>query len=105
MRYETLYIVHPRYEGPALEEVVAGVAAAAEAAGLTVEGHQPLGRRTLAYPIRKNHERIQEGHYVAITFKVPVEKGRPDRRGVARFEADLKVRDPIVRHLTVRQEE
>lgn len=97
MRYETLYLVHPSHEGPALEEVVAAVAAAAETAGVEVTGHTPLGRRRLAYPIAG----VEEGSYVAITYQT--KPGAP-AGAVERFERDLRLREPVLRHMTVRLE-
>lgn len=97
MRYETLYLVHPRHEGPTLDEVVAAVGTAAQAAGVEVTGQTPLGRRRLAFPIGG----AEEGTYIALTFQTTAEgaKGAVDR-----FEHDLRLREPILRHMTIRLE-
>lgn len=99
MKYETLYLVHPRHEGPGLEEVVQAVGTVAVTAGAEVESHQALGKRRLAFAIKGS----EEGQYVALTFRLPPKS--PAREIIGRLEGDLRHREPILRFLTVRLED
>ena len=91
--YESTFICSPELPAEKLEEIV-------EKAKKTITGHggkvavvQQLGRKRLAYPIKK----FKEGNYVYLELN-----GTGDM--VAALENFYRVNDPVIRYLTVKVE-
>ncbi len=92
--YELVFIVHPQVEGDALTALLDNVRNLVERSGGRVVRVEPWGMRRLAYPIRKQWE----GQYVLMRLEL-------EARGVAALEHDLRLLEPVMRHLIVRLEE
>jgi small subunit ribosomal protein S6 len=88
--YELIFIVHPELEGDALTAVTERVTGLVERNGGKVTQIEPWGPRRLAYPIRKQWE----GQYVLLRLEL-------ESRGVAGLERDLRLVEPVLRHLIV----
>jgi len=89
--YELIFIVHPELEGDDLTAVTQRVTDLIERNGGKVTQVEPWGARRLAYPIRKQWE----GQYVLIRLEL-------ESRGMSGLERDLRLVEPILRHLIVR---
>lgn len=92
--YELVFIVHPQVEGDALTALLDNVKSLVERSGGRVVHVEPWGMRRLAYPIRKQWE----GQYVLMRLEL-------EARGVAVLERNLRLLEPVMRHLLVRLEE
>lgn len=66
--YEAVLIVDPRLEEPAIKQAISKIRSAIESAG-EVKDLDEWGRRRFAYEI----DHLNEGHYVAFSFKAEPE--------------------------------
>ena len=92
-QYEVMYVLLPDLEE---EKVKANVARYQEVVtnfGGEVTNLQEMGKRRLAYEIKK----FREGYYVLMNFKA-----NPD--AVAEAERLMKINDDVIRYLFVREE-
>ena len=92
--YEVMYIVRPDLAEEETERVISTVESGATAAGLTVKNVERMGKRRLAYKVRK----FQDGLYVLLT--VAGQGG-----AVAELERRLRVAEPVIKYITVRVDE
>ena len=92
--YEVMYIVRPDLAEEETERVISTVESGATAAGLTVKNVERMGKRRLAYKVRK----FQDGLYVLLTVEG---KGG----AVAELERRLRVAEPVIKYITVRVDE
>ena len=92
--YEVMYIVRPDLAEEETERVISTVESGATAAGLTVKNVERMGKRRLAYNVRK----FQDGLYVLLTVEG---KGG----AVAELERRLRVAEPVIKYITVRVDE
>ena len=90
--YEILLMLDPELPEERQDEIIARVRELIENAGGTWVGHDPWGRRKLAYEI--GHK--GEGVYHLLLFTVA-----PDT--LAEVSRVLKITDGVVRHLAVRR--
>ncbi|MBO8165100.1 MAG: 30S ribosomal protein S6 [Brevibacillus sp.] len=93
-QYEVMYVLRPDLEE---EKVKANVARYSEVVtnyGGEVTNLQELGKRRLAYEIKK----YRDGYYVLMNFKA-----NPD--AVAEAERLMKINDDVIRFLFVREDE
>ena len=93
-QYELIYIVAPVATDAEVEELHGEIKGHIETLGGSVESTEVWGRRKLAYPIG----RYGEGIYVAQLINGPGGM-------VGEVERRLRVRDQVLRHLTVRVDE
>ena len=93
MSYECTFICSPELDSAKLDDVVSKVSKIIETAGGTIKNLQQLGKKKLAYNIKK----FREGIYVYVEF---------DAQGsvVLSLENFFKVNDSIIRFLTVKIE-
>jgi small subunit ribosomal protein S6 len=92
--YELMFIVRPDMTDEDLEKLVSTLGTAVTSANGTVKSVEKMGKRRLAYTVRKFHE----GVYVLLT----VEGGG----GVMHeLERRLRVTEPVIKFLTVRIDE
>ncbi len=92
--YDTTFIVQPEISEEAREALIekfGGILAQAGAVPLEVDD---MGKRKLAYDIRK----FQKGHYLALFF---LDKGN----AVGELERSLRLEESVLRFLTVRKED
>jgi small subunit ribosomal protein S6 len=92
--YEVMYIVRPDLPEEETERVISSVESGATAAGLTVKNVERMGKRRLAYKVRK----FQDGLYVLLTVE-------GSGGGVAELERRLRVAEPVIKYITVRIDE
>ena len=92
--YEVMYIVRPDLAEEETERVISTVESGATAAGLTVKNVERMGKRRLAYKVRK----FQDGIYVLLTVEGP-------GSAVAELERRLRVAEPVIKYITVRVDE
>ncbi|MDA5109453.1 MULTISPECIES: 30S ribosomal protein S6 [Brevibacillus] len=92
-QYEVMYVLRPDLEE---EKVKANVARYQEVVtnfGGEVTNLQEMGKRRLAYEIKK----FREGYYVLMNFKA-------NSDAVAEAERLMKINDDVIRYLFVREE-
>lgn len=89
--YEVMYIVRPDVEEADLDKLIEGFNGVVTTGGGEVTGLEKMGRRRLAYLVRK----FQDGIYVLMFIKA-------DGPLVAELERRLRVTEPVIKFLTVR---
>ena len=92
--YELMFIVRPDMAEEDLDKLIGTLEAAVPASGGTVKGVDKMGKRRLAYTVRKFHE----GMYVLMT----IEGGGAT---VHELERRLRVTEPVIKFITVRTDE
>ena len=92
--YEVMYIVRPDLAEEETERVISTVESGATAAGLTVKNVERMGKRRLAYKVRK----FQDGLYVLLTVEGA-------GGAVAELERRLRVAESVIKYITVRVDE
>lgn len=92
--YEVMYIVDPETPAEKLTKLNEAVGSLIEKEGGTVVRMDDGGRRTLAYPIKKN----TEGLYILFEIEGSGQE-------IAELERRMRVNDMILRYITVRVDE
>jgi small subunit ribosomal protein S6 len=92
--YEVMFIVRPDVTEEDLDKLVAMLQNHATGAGATVKNAEKMGRRRLAYDVKK----FQEGQYVLFTLAA-------DGKAVHELERRLRVTEPVIKFITVRTDE
>lgn len=92
--YEVMFIVRPDIEDADLDKLIAGFEQTVTNGGGTVRSTEKLGRRKLAYLVRK----FNDGNYVLLTIDA-------DGKLVAELERRLRVSEPVIKFITVRMDE
>lgn len=92
--YEVMFIVRPDLVEEDTDKLIAGFATTVTNGGGMVKTTEKMGRRKLAYTVRK----FNDGNYVLLTVEAegPV---------VAELERRLRVTEPVIKFLTVRIDE
>jgi small subunit ribosomal protein S6 len=90
IKYESTFICSPELPTEKLDEIVEKVKKIVETSGGNIVVTQQLGRKRLAYPIRK----FREGNYVYMELTGPGAM-------VSALETFYKVNDAVIRYLTV----
>jgi small subunit ribosomal protein S6 len=92
--YEVMFIVRPDIADEELDKLIAGFEHTVTNGGGTVRSTEKMGRRKLAYLVRK----FSEGQYVLMTIDA-------DGPLVAELERRLRVTEPVIKFITVRMDE
>ncbi len=92
--YEVMYIVRPDVEEADLDKLIEGFTAVVTNGGGEVSQTEKLGRRRLAYVVRK----FQDGQYVLMHISA-------DGPLVAELERRLRVTEQVIKFITVRTDE
>jgi small subunit ribosomal protein S6 len=92
--YEVMFIVRPDIEDADLDKLIAGFEQTVTNGGGTLRSTEKLGRRKLAYTVRK----FNDGNYVLLTVDA-------DGKLVAELERRLRVTEPVIKFITVRMDE
>ena len=91
-QYEITYIIKPSLEDPQVDQLVAHFSDAAKNnGGESIELDRTMGRKRLAYEIKK----IREGYYVSMKFA-----GNPD--AAKEVIRQMRLHDDVLRALLVR---
>ncbi len=93
-KYEMMLITRPDVPEEEIDKLTAQMDGVVSGAGGKTEKIDKMGRRRLAYRVKKQ----REGYYVLFTFE-----GNGDT--VREFERRLKVTDSVIKFLTVRIDE
>jgi small subunit ribosomal protein S6 len=92
--YELMFIVRPDMTDEDLDKLISTLQTAVPASGGTVKSVEKMGKRRLAYTVR----RFNDGIYVLMI----VEGGGPV---IHELERRLRVTEPVIKFLTVRVDE
>lgn len=92
--YEVMFIVRPDAAEEDVDKLIAGFATTVTNGGGTVKTTEKMGRRKLAYMVRK----FNDGNYVLLTIEA-------DGAVVAELERRLRVSEPVIKFITVRMDE
>ncbi len=92
--YEVMFIVRPDAADEDVDKLIDGFTANVTAGGGVVKSVEKMGRRKLAYLVRK----FNDGNYILLT----IEAGGPV---VLELERRLRVSEPVIKFITVRIDE
>ncbi len=92
--YEVMFIVRPDVAEEDVDKLIAGFEGTVTNGGGSVRSLEKMGRRKLAYTVRK----FNDGNYVLLTIDA-------DGKLVAELERRLRVSEPVIKFLTVRMDE
>ncbi len=89
-----MFIVRPDAVEEDVDKLIAGFATTVTNGGGTVKSTEKMGRRKLAYLVRK----FNDGNYVLMTIEA-------NGAVVAELERRLRVSEPVIKFITVRMDE
>jgi small subunit ribosomal protein S6 len=92
--YEVMFIVRPDVEDEEADKLIAGFSSTVTAGGGVVKSVEKMGRRKLAYLVRK----FAEGNFVLLTIEA-------NGAVVLELERRLRVTEPVIKFITVRMDE
>jgi small subunit ribosomal protein S6 len=92
--YEVMFIIRPDVVEEDADKLIAGFSATITGGGGVVKNVEKMGRRKLAYTVRK----FNDGNFVLLTIEAtgPV---------VMELERRLRVTEPVIKFITVRMDE
>jgi small subunit ribosomal protein S6 len=89
-----MFIVRPDVAEEDVDKLIAGFATTVTNGGGTVKTTEKMGRRKLAYQVRK----FADGNYILLTIEA-------NGVVVAELERRLRVSEPVIKFITVRMDE
>ena len=92
-RYETVFIINPNVEETGVKALIQKFSDVINNAG-KVENVEEMGKRKLAYEIKKN----KEGYYVVINFEAQPEL-------IKELERIYRITDEVIKFIVVRKDE
>jgi small subunit ribosomal protein S6 len=92
--YEIMFIVRPDVEEADLDKLIEGFSANVVSGGGEVKNVEKMGRRRLAYTVRK----FNDGFYVLMNVAIA-------GAGVLELERRLRVSEQVIKFITVRMDE
>ena len=92
--YEVMFIVRPDAVEEDVDKLIAGFSATVTGGGGTVKSVEKMGRRKLAYMVRK----FNDGNYILLTIEA-------NGAVVLELERRLRVTEPVIKFITVRIDE
>jgi small subunit ribosomal protein S6 len=92
--YELMFIVRPDLLEEDLEKLISTLQNHATTAGAVVQNTEKMGKRRLAYDVKK----FQDGQYVLFTLTA-------DGKAIHELERRLRVTEPVLKFITVRTDE
>jgi small subunit ribosomal protein S6 len=92
--YEIMFIVRPDVEEADLDKLIEGFSANIVSGGGEVKSVEKMGRRRLAYTVRK----FNDGFYVLLNIAAAGSL-------IAEIERRLRVSEPVIKFITVRMDE
>jgi small subunit ribosomal protein S6 len=92
--YEVMFIVRPDMEDEEADKLIAGFSSTVTASGGVVKSVEKMGRRKLAYLVRK----FNDGNFVLLTIEA-------NGAAVLELERRLRVTEPVIKFITVRMDE
>lgn len=92
--YEVMFIVRPDVADEEVDKLIAGFTTTVTNGGGTVKATDKMGRRKLAYMVRK----FNDGNYILLTVEA-------NGVVIAELERRLRVSEPVIKFITVRMDE
>jgi small subunit ribosomal protein S6 len=92
--YEVMFIVRPDAADEDVDKLIEGFTATVTNGGGKVKATEKMGRRKLAYLVRK----FNDGNYILLTIEA-------NGAVVAELERRLRVSEPVIKFITVRMDE
>jgi small subunit ribosomal protein S6 len=92
--YEIMFIVRPDILDEDLDKLISGLEGNITAGGGSIKTLEKLGRRKLAYTVKK----FNDGNYVLLTINA-------DGSLVGEIERRLRVSEPVIKFISVRMDE
>jgi small subunit ribosomal protein S6 len=92
--YEIMFIVRPDVEEADMDKLIEGFSGNITSGGGEVKAVEKMGRRRLAYTVRK----FNDGFYVLLTVAAPGSL-------ISEIERRLRVSEPVIKFITVRMDE
>jgi small subunit ribosomal protein S6 len=92
--YEVMFIVRPDMVEEDLDKLISALETSVTGAGGTVKNVERMGKRRLAYVVRK----FQDGMYILLTLE-------GSGQVVAELERRMRVTEPVIKFITVRVDE
>jgi small subunit ribosomal protein S6 len=92
--YEVMFIVRPDLVDEEMDKLLANLESQATGAGAKVKSLEKMGKRRLAYTVRK----FNDGFYVLLTVDA-------DGKAIHEIERRLRVAEPVIKFLSVRIDE
>jgi small subunit ribosomal protein S6 len=92
--YEIMFIVRPDVEEADLDKLIEGFSGNVTSGGGEVKSVEKMGRRRLAYTVRK----FNDGFYVLLNVAAPGSL-------IGEIERRLRVSEPVIKFITVRMDE
>lgn len=92
--YEVMFIVRPDTAEEDIDKLIAGFTTSVTNGGGVVKNAEKMGRRKLAYMVRK----FNDGNYVLLTVEA-------NGAVIAELERRLRVSEPVIKFITVRIDE
>lgn len=92
--YEVMFIIRPDVTEEDADKLIAGFSTTVVNGGGAVKTVEKMGRRKLAYMVRK----FNDGNYVLLTIEA-------NGAGVLELERRLRVTEPVIKFITVRIDE
>src|SRR5258708_20671536 len=92
--YEVMFIVRPDLLEEDVEKLIATLQSNATNAGATVQNVEKMGKRRLAYDVKK----FQDGLYVLLTLLA-------DGKAIHELERRMRVTEQVIKFITVRMDE
>ncbi|MGB7267523.1 MAG: 30S ribosomal protein S6 [Terracidiphilus sp.] len=92
--YEVMFIVRPDVDDEEVEKLIAGFTTTITGGGGAVKTVEKMGRRKLAYMVRK----FNDGNYILLTIEA-------NGAVVLELERRLRVTEPVIKFITVRMDE
>ncbi|HEX7286467.1 MAG TPA: 30S ribosomal protein S6 [Candidatus Angelobacter sp.] len=92
--YEVMFIVRPDLAEEEVDKLLTTLQGHATNAGATVQNVEKMGKRRLAYDVKK----FQDGQYVLFTLN-------SDGKAIHELERRLRVAEQVIKFITVRTDE
>src|SRR6185312_3232974 len=92
--YEVMFIVRPDLVDEEIDKLVSTMESHATNAGAVVKNIEKMGKRRLAYLVR----RFSDGFYILMTLDA-------DGKAIHEVERRLRVSEPVIKFITVRVDE
>jgi len=92
--YEVMFIVRPDLTEEDVDKLLSTLQNHATTAGATVQNVEKMGKRRLAYDVKK----FSDGQYVLFVLQA-------DGKAVHELERRLRVSEPVIKFITVRTDE
>ncbi|MGA7157269.1 MAG: 30S ribosomal protein S6 [Acidobacteriaceae bacterium] len=92
--YEIMFIVRPDVEEAELDKLIETFSGHVTTGGGTVKTTEKMGRRRLAYTVKK----FNDGFYILLVVEAPASL-------ISEIERRLRVSEPVIKFITVRMDE